>query len=140
MCCINSVYAVLFHSEWQKLLQLSYLYFCVFNKDYTFESPLTVNVYFHFTGAALVLNSVYTVLREKESVVNEYWLELLYHMVVNLSLSEETDSILGSQEQVVTALNHIERVLKEKASLFNKVNIKTISSLLLLKIFPLYTF
>ncbi|XP_021932903.1 DNA-dependent protein kinase catalytic subunit-like isoform X3 [Zootermopsis nevadensis] len=71
-------------------------------------------------GAALILNSVYTVLREKESVVNEYWLELLYHMVVNLSLSEETDSILGSHEQVVTALNHIERVLKEKASLFNK--------------------
>jgi hypothetical protein len=45
-------------------------------------------------------------------------------MVVNLSLSEESDSILGSQEQVVTAVNHIERVLKEKASLFHKVNIK----------------
>jgi DNA-dependent protein kinase catalytic subunit len=97
------------------------------------------NVDFHFIGAALVLNSVYTVLRENESVVNEYWLELLYHMVVNLSLFEETDSILGSQEQVVTALNHIERVLKEKASLFNKVSIK-ITSLLLPKMFPLYTF
>jgi hypothetical protein len=47
-------------------------------------------------------------------------------MVINLSLSEETDSVLGSQEQVVTALNHIGRVLKEKASLFNKVNVKTI--------------
>jgi hypothetical protein len=81
-------------------------------------------VYFHFVGAALVLNSVYTVLREEESIVNQFWLELFYHMVVNLSLSEETDSILGSQEQVLTALNHIERVLKEKASLFNKVNIK----------------
>lgn len=90
---------------------------------------LYLDVYFHFTGAALVLNSVYTVLREEESVVNQFWLELLYHMVMNLSLSEETDSILGSQEQVVTAVNHIERVLKEKASLFNKVNIKTTYSL-----------
>ncbi|XP_069690626.1 DNA-dependent protein kinase catalytic subunit-like isoform X3 [Periplaneta americana] len=71
-------------------------------------------------GAALVLNSVYKVLREEESIVNQFWLELLYHMVVNLSLAEETDSIPGSQEQVVTALQHIERVLKEKASLFNK--------------------
>lgn len=86
---------------------------------------LYLDVYFHFTGAALVLNSVYTVLREEESVVNQFWLELLYHMVVNLSLSEETESILGGQEQVVTAVNHIERVLKEKASLFNEVNIKT---------------
>lgn len=85
---------------------------------------LYLGVYFQFTGAALVLNSVYTVLREEESIVNQFWLELLYHMVMNLSLSEETESILGSQEQVVTAVNHIERVLKEKASLFNKVNIE----------------
>jgi hypothetical protein len=99
-----------------------------------------VNVYFHFTGAALVLNSVYTVLREEESVVNEYWLELLYHMVVNLSLSEETDSILGSQEQIVIALNHIERVLKEKASLFNKVRIKTTYCLVLPKCFHSVSF
>ena len=84
-----------------------------------------MDAYSHFTGAALVLNSVYTVLREKESVVSEFWLELLYHMVINLSLSEETDSILGSQEQVVTALNHIGRVLKDKAPLFNKVNVRT---------------
>jgi DNA-dependent protein kinase catalytic subunit len=84
-----------------------------------------LDVYVHFTGAALVLNSVYTVLREEESVVNQFWLELLYYMVVNLSLSEDTDSILGSQEQVATAVNHIERVLKEKAFIFNKVNIKT---------------
>ena len=88
-------------------------------------SYLYLDIYSHFTGAALVLNSVYTVLREKESIVSEFWLELLYYMVKNLSLSEETDSILGSQEQVVTALNHIGRVLKEKASLFNKVNVKT---------------
>lgn len=88
-------------------------------------SYLYLDVYSCFIGAALVLNSVYTVLREKESFVSDYWLELLYHMVINLSLSEETDLILGSQEQVVTALNHIGRVLKEKASLFNKVNVKT---------------
>jgi hypothetical protein len=85
---------------------------------------LCLIIYLHFTGAALVLNSVYTVLREEESVVNEFWLELLYYMIVNLSLSEETDSILGSQVHVVTAVNHIERVLKEKSFLFNKVNIK----------------
>jgi hypothetical protein len=89
-------------------------------------SYLYLDIYSHFTGAAMVLNSVYTVLRGKESIVNEFWLELLYHMVINLSLSEETDSVLGSQEQVVTAVNHIGRVLKEKASLFNKVNVKTI--------------
>jgi hypothetical protein len=88
-------------------------------------SYLYLDIYSHFTGAALVLNSVYTVLRENESFVSDFWLELLYHMVINLSLSEETDPILGSQEQVVTALNHIGRVLKEKAALFNKVNVKT---------------
>lgn len=88
-------------------------------------SCLYLDVYFNFTGAALVLNSVYAVLRENESFVSDFWLELLYHMVINLSLSEETDSIVGNQEQVVTALNHIGRVLKEKATLFNKVNVKT---------------
>jgi hypothetical protein len=92
---------------------------------YDLLSYLYLDVYSSFIGAALVLNSVYTVLREMESFVNDYWLELLYHMVINLSLSEETDSILGSQEQIVTALNHIRRVLKEKASLFNKVNVTT---------------
>jgi hypothetical protein len=83
-----------------------------------------LDAYSHFTGAALVLNSVYTVLREEESVVSTFWLELLYHMVINLSLSEEPDSVLGSQEQVVMALNHIGRVLKENASIFNKVNVR----------------
>jgi enamine deaminase RidA (YjgF/YER057c/UK114 family) len=46
-------------------------------------------------------------------------------MVINLSLSEETESILGSQEQTVAALNHIGRVLEEKASLFNEVSVRT---------------
>lgn len=70
-----------------------------------------------FAGAALVLNSIYTVLREQEQIVNQFWLELLYYMVMNLS---HDDSIQGGQQQVVAALEHIERVLKEKATLFNK--------------------
>lgn len=109
--------------ELQKLPKL--WCFCLMSAYWQVLSYLYFDIYSHFTGAALVLNSVYTVLREEESIVNDFWLELLYHMVINLSLSEETDSILGSQEQVVTALNHIGRVLKEKASLFNKVNVKT---------------
>lgn len=110
--------------EWQKLPKL--WCFCLMSAYWEVLSYLYLDICSHLTGAALVLNSVYTVIREVESIVSEFWLELLYHMVINLSLSEETGSVLGSQEQIVTALNHIGRVLKEKASLFNKVNVKTI--------------
>lgn len=66
---------------------------------------------------------MYRLLREEQPIVEEFWLELLYHVVKCLALSEDDDHALGTKQQTTKALDHIERVLKEKADHFNKVGL-----------------
>lgn len=78
-------------------------------------------------GAALAFNNIYRVLREEESIIDKYWIDLLYDFCINFSLSEEQldDGLSESQsdlKQVSSALDHILRVLREKNRVFNTSN------------------
>lgn len=77
-------------------------------------------------GAALAFNNIYRVLREEESIVNKYWLDLLHDFCVNFKLSEQQlEQHMNCQtdlKQVSASLDHILRVLREQQQIFNKPN------------------
>ncbi|CAF1029633.1 unnamed protein product [Rotaria sordida] len=71
-------------------------------------------------GSILAWNSIYTLYRESETLVDVYTLQLLYVFVESLAIAQEDDPSLGTQQQAIGALSHIERIIKEKANLFIK--------------------
>lgn len=74
-------------------------------------------------GAALAFNNIYRVLREEDSILNIYWLDLLHDFCVNLKLSEQQiEQNVNCQmdlKQVSASLDHILRVLRERKHIFN---------------------
>ncbi|KAK7790685.1 hypothetical protein R5R35_009591 [Gryllus longicercus] len=74
-------------------------------------------------GGALAFNSVYRVLREDEGVVDTWFLELLFFMVKNLALLQ-ANAVMGVVSETEQAVDHVFRVFKEKASVFNKFSRK----------------
>lgn len=77
-------------------------------------------------GAALAFNNIYRVLREEESIVDKYWLDLLHDFCMNFKLSEQQlERDLNCQtdlKQVTASLDHILRVLRECKHIFNRPN------------------
>lgn len=77
-------------------------------------------------GAALAFNNIYRVLREEDSIVDKYWLELLHDFCLNFKLSEQhLEADLNCQtdlKQVSASLDHILRVLRERKHVFNRMN------------------
>lgn len=76
---------------------------------------------FPFTGAALAFNSIYRILREEESIIDQFWMELLYYLFKNLCLTSSYDIYSDNISEVISSIDHLERVFREKASLFNQV-------------------
>lgn len=73
-------------------------------------------------GATLAFNNIYTELREEESMIDMYWLQLFHCLMFSLSLqSSQTNN-----NQIEQALKHIERVLRQKIILFNTYSDKRI--------------
>lgn len=74
-------------------------------------------------GAALAFNNIYRILREEDSILNKYWLDLLYDFCVNFKLSEQQiENNVNCQmdlKQVSASLDHILRVLRERKHIFN---------------------
>lgn len=78
-------------------------------------------------GAALAFNNIYRVLREEESIIDKYWIDLLHDFCVNLKLSEQQQSEENANneadvKQVSASLDHILRVLRERKDIFNASN------------------
>lgn len=71
-------------------------------------------------GAALIFNSIYEELREEESLISMFWIELLHIFVSSLSnidfVVEENATII----QIKAALDHLKRVFIEKPQIFRK--------------------
>ncbi|KAB0800482.1 hypothetical protein PPYR_06222 [Photinus pyralis] len=71
-------------------------------------------------GAALIFNHIYTDLREEKEMFNMFWLEILEAFVTNLSLTQIRNADDNNcVEQVLIALNHVQRGFVEKSALFN---------------------
>lgn len=73
-------------------------------------------------GAALAFNNLYRVLREEETIVNIYWLDLLHMFAINYFTCEEfgmQNNTPTDLSQVSASLDHIARVMIERRSIFN---------------------
>ncbi|KAK7005038.1 DNA-dependent protein kinase catalytic subunit, partial [Biomphalaria glabrata] len=71
-------------------------------------------------GAALAFNNIYMVLREEDALVDRFTFEILVHFVDSLSLAHYDEKSLGTQEQCVKALEHLERIMKAKVDILKK--------------------
>lgn len=85
-------------------------------------------------GSALAINSLYSVLREQRTM-DERWFEILYYMVTSLMLCGSDEQLVGTKKQTLKALEHVERVLKEKSAIFNRVLFWFINKIALLTTF-----
>ncbi|XP_070581112.1 DNA-dependent protein kinase catalytic subunit-like [Ptychodera flava] len=75
---------------------------------------------FKRVGAALAFNNIYTVFREEESLVDQFALEVLVTYINSLAMAHSDDKSLGTQEQCVQVINHLERIVRVKSNLLNK--------------------
>ncbi|XP_067118451.1 DNA-dependent protein kinase catalytic subunit-like [Centruroides vittatus] len=75
-------------------------------------------------GAALAFNSIYTIFREEESLVDKFTLEIAVHFIESLAIAHYDDKILGTQDKCKQALNHLERIMEVKAKLLSKTSKK----------------
>ncbi|ELU11183.1 hypothetical protein CAPTEDRAFT_224273 [Capitella teleta] len=71
-------------------------------------------------GGALMFNSIYSVFREEDALVDQFSLQILSVLVNSLALAHRDDKSLGTQEQCKSALLHVERILIKKQVTFNK--------------------
>lgn len=78
-------------------------------------------------GAALAFNNIYRVLREEETIVDKYWLDLLHDFCINFNLSEQQleqhSNCQMDLKQISSSLDHILRVLRERKDIFNTANV-----------------
>lgn len=77
-------------------------------------------------GAALAFNNIYRILREEESIIDKYWLDLLHDFAMNFKMSEQQmEQHSNSQtdlNQISSSLDHILRVLQKCKAVFNTKN------------------
>ncbi|XP_046677473.1 DNA-dependent protein kinase catalytic subunit-like [Homalodisca vitripennis] len=68
-------------------------------------------------GAAIAFNHLAPLLREHLTLVEKFWVELLFNLVRNLALSDSSDN-----HPACLALDQVLRVVQKNADLFNKVS------------------
>ena len=73
-------------------------------------------------GACLAWNSVYTLFREEETIVNKHIFEILFYLIESLAMSEKDDKMFGTQEQCKLGLDHVERIIKFKSDILNQID------------------
>lgn len=71
-------------------------------------------------GAALAFNSIYSVLREENSLVDRFTFDILVHFVESLSIAHMDEKSLGTQDQCKKALEHLEKIIRLRADLLRK--------------------
>lgn len=78
-------------------------------------------------GAALAFNNIYRVLREEESIIDKYFIDLMYDFAISFKFSEHQryEDITNKSidlTQVSATMDHISRVLCERKDIFNSPN------------------
>lgn len=69
-------------------------------------------------GASLIFNHIYRLFREEASLVNLYTFEILGQLLVSLKIAEADHPSIGTRDQIIEAINHIKRIIREKSSVF----------------------
>ncbi|KAL8588519.1 hypothetical protein ACOMHN_043868 [Nucella lapillus] len=73
-------------------------------------------------GAAFAFNSIYTVLREEDSLVDRFTFEILVHFVESLAMAHSDEKSLGTQDQCKKALERLEKIIRLRADILKKVS------------------
>ncbi|XP_065059919.1 DNA-dependent protein kinase catalytic subunit-like isoform X2 [Rhopilema esculentum] len=71
-------------------------------------------------GAAMAFNSIYVTFREHDELVDAYALELLTVFVESLGMAHSDEPGMGTVDQCKDAINHLERIIKQKSKIFFK--------------------
>uniref|UniRef100_UPI00398F68DD DNA-dependent protein kinase catalytic subunit isoform X2 n=1 Tax=Pristiophorus japonicus TaxID=55135 RepID=UPI00398F68DD len=71
-------------------------------------------------GAALAFNSLYREFREENALVDQFVFEVLVVYVESLALAHADDKSLGTVQQCCDAIDHLKRIIKQKALALNK--------------------
>lgn len=66
-------------------------------------------------------NSIYREFREDATAVDIWTLELLVRLVTCLALAHNDSPSLGTHQQAMTAIAHVERIIKVRKEIFTKV-------------------
>ncbi|KAM9332600.1 DNA-dependent protein kinase catalytic subunit [Pholidichthys leucotaenia] len=75
-------------------------------------------------GAALAFNSIYRQFREESSLVEQFVFEILVIFVESLALAHSDERSMGTLQQCSSAIDHLKRIIKHKASTLNQHNAK----------------
>uniref|UniRef100_A0A665X102 DNA-dependent protein kinase catalytic subunit n=1 Tax=Echeneis naucrates TaxID=173247 RepID=A0A665X102_ECHNA len=75
-------------------------------------------------GAALVFNSIYRQFREEISLVEQFVFEVLGIFVESLALAHSDERSMGTLQQCKSAIDHLKRIIKQKATSLNLPNAK----------------
>lgn len=92
-------------------------------KMYSFDSAQEKR-----SGAALAFNNLYQIIREEDTLLDSVWLDMMYTLCINYLMSEEFSGplkiVMGDNdyEQISISLDHVARVIRERAHIFNKSN------------------
>ncbi|XP_070603834.1 DNA-dependent protein kinase catalytic subunit [Erythrolamprus reginae] len=71
-------------------------------------------------GASLAFNNIYREFREENALVDQFVFEALVVYLESLALSHGDEKSLGTVQQCCDAIDHLKRIIKHKASSFNK--------------------
>ncbi|XP_019130385.2 DNA-dependent protein kinase catalytic subunit isoform X1 [Larimichthys crocea] len=75
-------------------------------------------------GAALAFNSIYRLFREESSLVEQFVFEVLVIFVESLALAHSDERSMGTLQQCGSAIDHLKRIIKQKAPTLNQHNAK----------------
>ncbi|XP_062235399.1 DNA-dependent protein kinase catalytic subunit [Platichthys flesus] len=75
-------------------------------------------------GAALAFNSIYRLFREEKSLVEQFVFEVLVIFIESLALAHSDERSMGTLQQCRSAIDHIKRIIKQKALSLNQHNAK----------------
>ena len=73
-------------------------------------------------GAALAFNSIYSILREVDTLVDRFTFDILVHFVESLSIAHADERSLGTQDQCKRALDHLERIIRLRPDILRKAS------------------
>ncbi|XP_078072249.1 DNA-dependent protein kinase catalytic subunit isoform X3 [Mustelus asterias] len=71
-------------------------------------------------GAALAFNSLYREFREENALVEQFVFEVLVVYLESLALAHSDDKSLGTVQQCCDTIDHLKRIIKQKAHALNK--------------------
>ncbi|XP_072306662.1 DNA-dependent protein kinase catalytic subunit [Eucyclogobius newberryi] len=75
-------------------------------------------------GAALAFNSIYRLFREENSLVEQFIFEILVVFIESLGLAHSDERSLGTVQQCCCAIDHLKKVVKQKAPNLSQHNPK----------------